>query len=159
MRGLSQWVQLYTGAQINFGDLTPYIFNMGWENLLDTTLTLLSFQIEEGGREWNPTRAWGSREGSVFWGGGQGSLGPRVQHVASSPSSNFQHSQPVEAAGRTHRERASLIVPASGLHFFNVLQNITFVPQCQWATYLYHICRLTISCCKTYSYWWIWADA
>ncbi len=23
-RGLGQWVQLYTGAQINFGDLTPY---------------------------------------------------------------------------------------------------------------------------------------
>jgi hypothetical protein len=23
LRGLSQWVQLYTGAQINFGDLTP----------------------------------------------------------------------------------------------------------------------------------------
>ncbi len=23
--GLSQWVQLYTGAQINFGDLTPYL--------------------------------------------------------------------------------------------------------------------------------------
>ncbi len=26
------------------------------------------------------------------------------RHVASSPSSNFQHSQPVEAAGRTQRE-------------------------------------------------------
>ncbi len=25
LRGLSQWVQLYTGAQINFGDLTPYL--------------------------------------------------------------------------------------------------------------------------------------
>ncbi len=25
--GLSQWVQLYTGAQINFGDLTPYLTN------------------------------------------------------------------------------------------------------------------------------------
>jgi hypothetical protein len=24
LRGLSQCVQLYTGAQINFGDLTPY---------------------------------------------------------------------------------------------------------------------------------------
>ncbi len=24
-RSLSQWVQLYTGAQINFGDLTPYL--------------------------------------------------------------------------------------------------------------------------------------
>ncbi len=23
--GLSQWVQLYTGSQINFGDLTPYL--------------------------------------------------------------------------------------------------------------------------------------
>jgi hypothetical protein len=23
--GLSQWAQLYTGAQINFGDLTPYL--------------------------------------------------------------------------------------------------------------------------------------
>ncbi len=25
LRGLSLWVQLYTGAQINFGDLTPYL--------------------------------------------------------------------------------------------------------------------------------------
>ncbi len=25
VRGLSQWVQLYTGAQINFGDPTPYL--------------------------------------------------------------------------------------------------------------------------------------
>jgi hypothetical protein len=25
MRGLSQWVQLYTGAQINYGDLTIYL--------------------------------------------------------------------------------------------------------------------------------------
>jgi hypothetical protein len=25
LRGLSQWVQLYTGAQINFADLTPYL--------------------------------------------------------------------------------------------------------------------------------------
>ncbi len=25
LRGLSQWVQLYTGAQINFGDLTLYL--------------------------------------------------------------------------------------------------------------------------------------
>ncbi len=25
LRGLSQWVQLYTGAQINCGDLTPYL--------------------------------------------------------------------------------------------------------------------------------------
>ncbi len=25
LRGLSQWVQLYTEAQINFGDLTPYL--------------------------------------------------------------------------------------------------------------------------------------
>ncbi len=25
LRGLSQWVQLYTGAQINFGDLIPYL--------------------------------------------------------------------------------------------------------------------------------------
>ncbi len=25
LRGFSQWVQLYTGAQINFGDLTPYL--------------------------------------------------------------------------------------------------------------------------------------
>ncbi len=25
LRGLSQWVQLYTGAQINFGDLTQYL--------------------------------------------------------------------------------------------------------------------------------------
>ncbi len=25
LRGLSQWAQLYTGAQINFGDLTPYL--------------------------------------------------------------------------------------------------------------------------------------
>jgi hypothetical protein len=25
LRGLSQWVQLYTGAQINVGDLTPYL--------------------------------------------------------------------------------------------------------------------------------------
>ncbi len=25
LRGLSQWVQLYRGAQINFGDLTPYL--------------------------------------------------------------------------------------------------------------------------------------
>ncbi len=25
LRGLSQWVQLYTGAQRNFGDLTPYL--------------------------------------------------------------------------------------------------------------------------------------
>ncbi len=25
LRGLSQWVQLYTGAQINFRDLTPYL--------------------------------------------------------------------------------------------------------------------------------------
>ncbi len=25
LRDLSQWVQLYTGAQINFGDLTPYL--------------------------------------------------------------------------------------------------------------------------------------
>ncbi len=24
-RGLSQWIQLYTGAQIDFGDLTPYL--------------------------------------------------------------------------------------------------------------------------------------
>jgi hypothetical protein len=23
--GLSHWVQLYTGAQVNFGDLTPYL--------------------------------------------------------------------------------------------------------------------------------------
>jgi hypothetical protein len=25
LRGLSQWVQLYIGAQINFGDLTSYL--------------------------------------------------------------------------------------------------------------------------------------
>ncbi len=25
LRGLSQWVKLYTGAQISFGDLTPYL--------------------------------------------------------------------------------------------------------------------------------------
>ncbi len=25
LRGLSQWVQLYTGSQINFGDLTPHL--------------------------------------------------------------------------------------------------------------------------------------
>ncbi len=25
LRGLNQWVQLYIGAQINFGDLTPYL--------------------------------------------------------------------------------------------------------------------------------------
>jgi hypothetical protein len=25
LRGLSQWVKLYTGTQINFGDLTPYL--------------------------------------------------------------------------------------------------------------------------------------
>ncbi len=25
LRGISQWVQLYTGAQINFGDLTPHL--------------------------------------------------------------------------------------------------------------------------------------
>ncbi len=25
LRGLSQWVQLYTGAKINFGDLVPYL--------------------------------------------------------------------------------------------------------------------------------------
>ncbi len=25
LRGLSQWVRLYTGAKINFGDLTPYL--------------------------------------------------------------------------------------------------------------------------------------
>ncbi len=25
LRGISQWVQLYTGAQINLGDLTPYL--------------------------------------------------------------------------------------------------------------------------------------
>ncbi len=25
LRGLSQWVQLYLGVQINFGDLTPYL--------------------------------------------------------------------------------------------------------------------------------------
>ncbi len=25
LRGLSQWVHLYTGAQINFSDLTPYL--------------------------------------------------------------------------------------------------------------------------------------
>ncbi len=31
LRGLSQWVQLYTGAQINFGDLTPYLtFGQNW---------------------------------------------------------------------------------------------------------------------------------
>ncbi len=31
---LSQWVQLYTGAHINFGDLTPYLlllFNLCWQ--------------------------------------------------------------------------------------------------------------------------------
>ncbi len=28
LRGQSQWVQLYTGAQINFGDLTPYLTYM-----------------------------------------------------------------------------------------------------------------------------------
>ncbi len=27
LRGLSHWVQLYPGAQINFGDLTPYIIH------------------------------------------------------------------------------------------------------------------------------------
>ncbi len=26
--GLSQWVQLYTGAQVNFADLTPYLCNL-----------------------------------------------------------------------------------------------------------------------------------
>ncbi len=31
--GLSEWVQLYTGAQINFGDLTPYLTfaQSGWD--------------------------------------------------------------------------------------------------------------------------------
>ncbi len=33
LRDLSQWVQLYTGAQINFGDLTPYLTYA--ENYLD----------------------------------------------------------------------------------------------------------------------------
>jgi hypothetical protein len=28
LRGLSQWVQLHTGAQRNFGDLTPYLTYM-----------------------------------------------------------------------------------------------------------------------------------
>ncbi len=29
--GLSQWVQLYTGAQTNFGDLTPYLtYDISW---------------------------------------------------------------------------------------------------------------------------------
>ncbi len=31
LRGLSQWVQLYTGAQINFGDLTPYLTYAAYE--------------------------------------------------------------------------------------------------------------------------------
>ncbi len=31
LRGLSQWVQLDTGAQINFGDLTPYL-TYGYRN-------------------------------------------------------------------------------------------------------------------------------
>ncbi len=30
-RGLSQWVQLYTRAKINFGDLTPSIFNLWYK--------------------------------------------------------------------------------------------------------------------------------
>jgi hypothetical protein len=29
LRGLSQRVQLYTGTQINFGDLTPYLTYAG----------------------------------------------------------------------------------------------------------------------------------
>jgi hypothetical protein len=31
LRGLSQWVQLYIGAQINFGDLTPYLKGLSHE--------------------------------------------------------------------------------------------------------------------------------
>ncbi len=42
LRCLSQWVQLYTGAHINFGDLTPYwtydIIERMSENILFTTL-------------------------------------------------------------------------------------------------------------------------
>ncbi len=31
LQGLSQWVQLYTGAQLNFGDLIPYLKVVGNE--------------------------------------------------------------------------------------------------------------------------------
>ncbi len=34
LRGLSQWVQLYTGAQINFGDLTPYLIYEKYSQIL-----------------------------------------------------------------------------------------------------------------------------
>ncbi len=34
LRGLSQWVQLYTGAQINFGDVTQYLtYGVKWRRL------------------------------------------------------------------------------------------------------------------------------
>ncbi len=36
LRGLSQWVKLYTGAQINFGDLTPYLTIFNWTSAVDT---------------------------------------------------------------------------------------------------------------------------
>ncbi len=35
LQGLSQWAQLYTGAQMNFGDLTPYLTYAPFLNLLD----------------------------------------------------------------------------------------------------------------------------
>jgi hypothetical protein len=34
LRGLSQWIQLYTGAQLNLGDLTPYL-TYGWKVYVD----------------------------------------------------------------------------------------------------------------------------
>ncbi len=45
-RGLSQWVQLYTGAQINFGDLTTYLTYAN-----DPVLSRLSFFVCDGDME------------------------------------------------------------------------------------------------------------
>jgi hypothetical protein len=63
--------------------------------------------------------------------------------VASSPSSNFQHSQPVEAAGRTQRES---LVNCAGLRFafFSLSFKIFLLPLDVSGRHT-HISRPTIS--------------
>jgi hypothetical protein len=46
LRGLSQWVQLYTGAQINFGDLTPYL-NLWFATIGTASWRRLLFRIQK----------------------------------------------------------------------------------------------------------------
>jgi hypothetical protein len=46
--GYSQWVQLYTGAQINFGDLTPYLtYALGEPDSFWAILNVVGFKKVE----------------------------------------------------------------------------------------------------------------